>query len=306
MPSTPFFPWVQEWVSALSAALEVQRSVADDGERAAKLYADIYAAGWRANDKPSQFNISTGAAGHPSFTEWILAFSKKTYEAGGWELLSMEGDVCYLKKRGVTTAVKVKELSKISQDNNFCSVIMPVINKKNPAFLSRSNGIPREFFDFRIYFPLTTDTAPWLIASCGDEFDLQGLEYELKVPAHPAQYWRYDAGVVYCNRGTLMSIMQIISSRESPLHRSNKKLLFTLPLGERVSVACQPKNNKSHGQWVCNLLSEAIIQGLDVKCQIEFVVDRIRSEGRDCYCPGIYEEHIDLLALCNERFGVVV
>lgn len=158
----------------------------------------------------------------------------------------------------------------------------------SPGFVYRSGGLAKETPTTRIYANVIPPDAWVMLGPVFEALAAAGIECDVKVLAHPSNYFRADSAVVYVPSDTEMRALRIV--RTTLVDHSVRLDWPTPALTKRVArgiaVADEPSDlgapgSLSHGEWVTSVLVQAVAGVEDVEVVARRIVELIRRDGRD-------------------------
>lgn len=129
------------------------------------------------------------------------------------------------------------------------------------GFISRVSKYRRPGGEiFRIYMSITPKGAPWVIGSLFDTLEDMKVIDSGKCLAHPKNYKRMDAAVLYCYVSEFDSIMNFFANFDiDPTYIRQGSPLGTYPIIRGVNWAAEPSmKQKSYGLWLADFISNFI------------------------------------------------
>jgi hypothetical protein len=135
----------------------------------------------------------------------------------------------------------------------------------NVGFNSRSQPNSNSV-TVRIYFHLTPEGAVAVMASLTQQLNEINIPFSFKVLYNPADYKRYDSGVLYFDRSYYPIVRQVLQSvyAENQLHFQPQVPLFTKQLAPGLALAEEPDRKfaaqESFGMNRCQIIANGLLQ----------------------------------------------
>ncbi len=196
----------------------------------------------------------------------------------GWQVMGQESDgSLVVTKGGLTLHIEpVRHLQNTEQSveiGNVVAIRMPknVVQNgfymaiSNVGFNSRSQPNSNSV-TVRIYFHLTPEGAVAVMASLTQQLNEINIPFSFKVLYNPADYKRYDSGVLYFDRSYYPIVRQVLQSvyAENQLHFQPQVPLFTKQLAPGLALAEEPDRKfaaqESFGMNRCQIIANGLLQ----------------------------------------------
>lgn len=288
-------PWQEDFLDAAAAAQAILAG-ANGGSAggATAVYRAVYAGGWRGTG-PRPDAAAPEALTDTRFAAAVAAIDGTRFE-GGWTVESVRDGEVLLERDGLRARAERVELDRRPVRGSSVGVATPIVSAgRLPGFVHRI-GPPPEPPLSRIYLHLRPNAARWLVDAYGCTLERLGIGYELKVLAHPANYFRGDAGVVVVSKGDAERVAHDVAARAVPdrLMPEPATPLLTERIADGVSRADHPHDwdtagAASHGMWVTELLCWAAEQSAtkDRDELSTMLTRRIADLGREASAPWL-------------------
>jgi HopA1 effector protein family len=213
----------------------------------------------------------------------------------GWTVERVDGDVAVVAVGGLRMRVGAHGCLGALQRGATVSVRMPKeLPAFSPGFWSVEGEAPPSDADVgqvRVYWNVTRESAPALVAAVTAEFNRTGLPFRLKVADHPFRLDRCDAAVLYLDgetfsraRGRIDEMATALATRLRPAIPA-----FTYAFRAGVGLA-EDEDGESFGVRRCALLADGIVraheQGLTaIGDRLDAVARRFAEDGVDIDAP---------------------
>lgn len=118
----------------------------------------------------------------------------------------------------------------------------------------------------RLYFHLTSEGAVAVMASLTRQLNEIKIPFSFKVLYNPADYKRYDSGVLYCDRSYYPIVRQVLQTvyLDNHKHFQTQVPLFTKQIAPGLAVAEEPKHKftsqESFGTNRCQIIANGLLQ----------------------------------------------
>lgn len=194
----------------------------------------------------------------------------------GWQVMRQESDGSLaVTKGGLTLHVeRVLHLQDVEQSADAGDIValrMPKNLLQNGFYVAvgnagrdpRSNG---NSVTVRIYFHLVAEGAVAVMASLTQRLNDVNIPFNFKVLYNPADYKRYDSGVLYFDRSHYPIVRQALQAvyGENQIHFQFRVPLFTKQLAPGLAVAEEPNRKftaqESFGMNRCQIIANGLLQ----------------------------------------------
>jgi len=200
------------------------------------------------------------------------------YYDSGWQVLRQESDgTLAVKKRELTLHIERERHLLSSQQlaavGDIVSLKMPKNLMQNGFYMAVGNSMASaskrtktDALTVRIYFNFTPEGHVAVMEDLTRQLNERGIPFHFKVLYNPADYHRYDSGVLYFERGDYLLVRQALENIYSQ-HQSQFKPqipLFTKQLALGLAVAEEPEHKftrqESFGLNRCQIVADGLLQ----------------------------------------------
>jgi hypothetical protein len=196
----------------------------------------------------------------------------------GWQVTRQENDGSLaVTKNGLTLHIdRSRHLQNTDQSalvGDILALRMPKILMQNGFYMAvgdagRDNrSQPKDnSVTVRIYFHLTSQGAVKVMASLTRYLNALKIPFSFKVLYNPADYKRYDSGVLYFERSHYPDVRQVLQAiyLENQSYFQPQIPLFTKQLAPGLAVAEEPKRKftaqESFGMNRCQIVANGLLQ----------------------------------------------
>jgi hypothetical protein len=153
----------------------------------------------------------------------------------------------------------------------------------------------------RIYWHVTPQGAPRLLAEIGTSLNRLKIPFRFKALSHAAFYERADAAVLFVSRRyvdvTIRALRPVYQAIRDSLRETT--CLFVKPIAPGVGISEDPGNGESFGMSRCRLVAEALwkahARGEHGSAQrLQAVRDEFRAQGLRIEAPYLNPGSVDL------------
>ncbi|MCU0536233.1 MAG: T3SS effector HopA1 family protein [Hydrococcus sp. Prado102] len=148
----------------------------------------------------------------------------------------------------------------------------------------------------RIYFNLTAEGAIAVMASLTKKLNEIEIPFSFKVLYNPADYKRYDSGVLYFERSYYTSVRQVLQTvyLDNKCHFQPQVPLFTKQIAPGLAVAEEPNQKftaqESFGTNRCQIVANGLLEAWDrgetsPKQRLDLIVQHFSLLGIDLERP---------------------
>ena len=199
------------------------------------------------------------------------------YFDAGWSVLREETDGSLaVTKGGLRLHIqREKHLQKSQQSavvGDVVSIRMPENLVQNGFYMAVGNaGIQGNLNSednaatVRIYFNVTPEGAVAVMRGLTEKLNEMEIPFSFKVLYNPADYDRYDSGVLYFEKDNYESVWQVLSSvyQEHQSHFQPELPLFTMELAPGLGLAEEPDrkfaSQESFGMNRCQIIANGLL-----------------------------------------------
>ncbi|MBD3886848.1 hypothetical protein IFO70_35010 [Phormidium tenue FACHB-886] len=198
----------------------------------------------------------------------------------GWQVIGQESDgsLAVTKKEltlHIEPARHLQDGERSAAIGNVVAVQMPKNLMQNGFYMAisnvgfRSRSQPNSndnSLTVRIYFHLIPEGAVAVMASLTQQLNDIKVPFSFKVLYNPADYKRYDSGVLYFDRSDYQVVRQVLQSvyAENHLYFQPQVPLFTKQLASGLALAEEPDfkfaAQESFGMNRCQIIADALLQ----------------------------------------------
>lgn len=200
------------------------------------------------------------------------------YFAPNWQVIGQESNSSWVvTKGGLTLHIEPeRHLQKVEQSAMIGSTVairMPKNLVQNGFYMAVSNvgfDSHSQMNDdspiIRIYFHLTSEGAVAVMARLTEQLNNIKVPFRFKVLYNPADYKRYDSGVLYFARSNYPIVQPVLQSTyaKNQLHFQPQVPLFTKQLAPGLAVAEEPDRKfvvqESFGMNRCQIIANGLLQ----------------------------------------------
>ncbi|WP_437035052.1 lanthionine synthetase LanC family protein [Streptomyces sp. enrichment culture] len=172
------------------------------------------------------------------------------------------------------------------------------------ADTERVSGRGAEESMVRLYWHLTSATAPHFVAVLSRLMNAAFIPFRAKVLNAPHKYKRADAGVVYLAGSDFLRARGLLGRVHAEVYDGlrNEVPLFTKRLAPGLAIAEDPGNGLSFGQHRCRLVATALCKAhgdgrTDVQWKRHAIESVFRGEGLDPEVPHLTMGAVDTYCL---------
>jgi hypothetical protein len=213
----------------------------------------------------------------------------------GWTVERVDGDVAVVATGGLRVRVDVRSCRGALRPGATVSVRMPNdLPAFSPGFWSVVGDAAAGETDrgqIRVYWHVTRESAPALVAAVTAEFNRARVPFRLKVADHPFRLDRCDAAVLYLDGEAFTRTRRRIHEMADALGARLRPAIpaFTHELRPGVGLA-EDEDGESFGGRRCALLADAVVsaheQGLTaIGDRLDAVARRFAEAGVDLDAP---------------------
>ena len=198
------------------------------------------------------------------------------YFSSGWCVVRQESDGSLaVTKDGLTLHIARDRHLEHPEESvaigDLIKIRMPRNLLQNGFYQAVSNGgtgprNPESYAELvRIYFNLTAEGAIALMTDLTGKLNATGVPFTFKVLYNPAEYGRYDAGVLYFDRSDYKVIHPVIQAvyTENQAHFQAEVPLFTKLLAPGLALAEEPDQKfaaqESFGMNRCQIVTNGLL-----------------------------------------------
>lgn len=202
----------------------------------------------------------------------------KGYFDPGWQVLRQESDGTLAVKKGELTlhVERDRHLHPSEQAaaiGDFVAIRMPKNLMQNGFYVAVGNAgldsrnyLNNNPITVRIYFHLTPEGAVEVMASLTQQLNTIKIPFHFKVLYNPADYKRYDSGVLYFERCQYPIVRYVLQEvyAENQAHFQTQIPLFTKQLAPGLAVAEEPDrkftDQESFGMNRCQIVANGLLE----------------------------------------------
>ncbi len=283
----------------MSAAIEMSRIVRIAPEakrRFALAYYALYACNSSGHSSDTKFMDLFRT---PFDTAFVRALSREVpdrVDAPDGSYSGVDGDRILAEQEGIRISIpKSDVVGRPSTRGHRVRYTVPAIAPWiMPGFVLRFGTRHDRTAPFsRIYVNIGAESATWALGDLSRQLERTGVNFAVKVLAHPRAYARCDACVVYIASEEIADafrcLCEALSTSTTTVDAGTP--LFTMPLAPGIGFADDPSDDgwgrTSHGEWVSKMFFEAATRSNDAYKIAESVVLAIERTGRDPQNPWL-------------------
>jgi hypothetical protein len=196
----------------------------------------------------------------------------------GWQVLRQESDRSLAVTKGELTVHidRVRHLKLVEQSacvGDLVSILMPrnlvqigfYVAISDTGAEYRSNSYSRPTI-VRIYFHFSSEGAVAVMANLTQQLNKIKIPFSFKVLYNPADYKRYDSGVLYFERSHYPVLREVLQKvyAENQAHFQPQIPLFTKQLAPGLALAEEPNRKftaqESFGMNRCQIVADALLE----------------------------------------------
>jgi hypothetical protein len=194
------------------------------------------------------------------------------YFDGGWQVIRQESDgTLAVSKGGLTLHIEperhLKSAQRVATVGDVVAIRMPRNLVQNGFYIAVSNvGVGDNSQTVRIYFNLTPEGAIAVMESLTDQLNKINIPFTFKVLYNPADYKRYDSGVLYFDKRNyeiIRSVLETVYANNQTNFQANVPL-FTKLLAPGLALAEEPNikftAQESFGMNRCQIVANGLLQ----------------------------------------------
>jgi hypothetical protein len=240
----------------------------------------------------------------------------------GWQVLRQESDGSLaVTKNGLTLHIKrslhLQDIGQAAVVGDLLAIRMPKNLMQNGFYVAvgnagrdRRNQPKENSVTVRIYFHLIPEGAIAVMASLTRQLNDLNVPFTFKVLYNPADYKRYDSGVLYFDRGYYPLVRQVLQSvyLENQLYFQPPVPLFTKLLAPGLAVAEEPNRKftpqESFGMNRCQIVANGLLQSwfqgdTSSEKRLASIVQSFSSLGIDLAYPFLNADSEDIYLPLN-------
>jgi hypothetical protein len=252
-----------------------------------ELYCSFYCHG---GPVPARWGEAQPPSGEPRLLE---ALSRANAGRGSWEpgWMVQRVDADELMAEGPQLRVRVPIADcrpHRPQPGAEVAVRLPKeLPRLSPGYWFAISDAPVDTLAVRVYWNVTSQGAPALVALLTAWLNRDGVPFRLKVADHPYRFARHDTAVLYLSGDAFRGLRAALAEAADALaaHLRPGIPAFTLDLAPGVGLA-EDVGGNSFGAQRCDLLADAIVRAQEGPCRgVEAVAARFAEEGVDIDAP---------------------
>jgi hypothetical protein len=163
-----------------------------------------------------------------------------------------------------------------------------------PGYWLAIGDAPVDDLAVRVYWNVTCEGAPALVAALTTWLNREGVPFRLKVADHPYRFARHDAAILYLGGDAFRGVKAALAecARAQSVHLRPGTPAFTLPLAPGVGLAEDP-GGESFGARRCDVLADAIVRAHEGPVRgVDAVAARFAEDGVDIDAPYRAGRHV--------------
>ena len=202
----------------------------------------------------------------------------KGYFDSGWQILKEENDGSLVVSKGglklhIEPEKHLQATQKSSNIGDFVEIRMPKNLVQNGFYMAVSNlGLQNsENSDssstiVRVYFNLTPEGTTSVMRNLTQQLNEKTIPFSFKVLYNPADYQRYDSGVLYFSRENSELVLTVLQNidRQNKSHFKPEVPLFTKQLAPGLGLAEEPDKKfsiqESFGMNRCQIIANGLLK----------------------------------------------
>lgn len=199
------------------------------------------------------------------------------YFDSGWSVLREETDGSLAVTKGglrlhIQREKHLQESDRSAVVGDSVAILMPENLVQNGFYMAVGNVGAQSKMEsrhnavtVRVYFNLTPEGAVAVMGGLTEKLNEIGIPFSFKVLYNPADYQRYDSGVLYFDKDNYESVRQILSDvyLEERSHFKSEIPLFTKELAPGLGLAEEPDkkfaSQESFGTNRCQVIANGLL-----------------------------------------------
>lgn len=125
-------------------------------------------------------------------------------------------------------------------------------------FMFSGEAIMNDSLDMRFYLNIDSNKAHIFVEKISTALNSKNIPFKAKVNVDDFSAMRSDSSVIYCSNDQTYRIWNAIRDVYSELPIRSSVPFFTKKILDGISIAVDPKNGESFGQYICNLMAQSI------------------------------------------------